>query len=339
MTAPDPAAPSGDEPWWPDFLALPEDTEPDAEQAAGLSSVPEPDHSHELDHDSSHELDHTAVLELSEPVGTPIGEPADDPGSEPAEGLASAPAGAGQLLDPDELAESAISPVALRMLGASPSGQPGEDDLPPLRHQVVLGDDQIDVVLAEPTADGSFGDRDENSWLASAPHLAWTPLPYDIPEDGLAFACVGAGDEGCLFIDLAAAPGAVAITGDNDAAVRLAESIAHQLCANAMPDRPISVLIVDRTIPEPHPATAISVQSLRDLTAALPDHRPDGTDIVFCELHSTEDAFALARIVGTAQHRIVPIVLGNLPGAAWSFTAYPSPVLDDGLLPLDSDFR
>jgi hypothetical protein len=96
------------------------------------------------------------------------------------------------------------------------------------------------------------------------------------------------------------------------------------------------VLIVGRTIPEPYPATAISVQSLRDLATARPDNGPDGADIVFCKLTSTEDAFALARHVSTSQHRVVPIIVGNLPGAAWSFTAFPGPALDDSLPPLDS---
>src|SRR6266568_6318092 len=50
-------------------------------------------------------------------------------------------------------------------------------------------------------------------WVASAPYLVWAPLPHDVPGGGVAFACVGAGSGGCLFIDLAAAPGAVACGG------------------------------------------------------------------------------------------------------------------------------
>ena len=96
-----------------------------------------------------------------------------------------------------------------------------------------LGDDQIEVVTGGATADEPFRGSDDDCWPAATPHLAWTPLPYDVPDDGLAFACIGAGDEGCLFIDLAAAPGAVSINGDSDAAVRLAESVAHQLCTDA----------------------------------------------------------------------------------------------------------
>ena len=313
-TTPDLPLPRDDESSWPDFLVLPEDTEPDAEQATELYPVQEPDN----------------FKELSEAVNEPASEPVNEPASEPV--------GTSQFSDPDELAESAISPVALRMLGADPSGQPAEDDPPALRHQVSLGDDQIEVVLAGAAADEPFRGSDDDGWPAETPHLAWTPLPYDVPDDGLAFACVGAGDEGCLFIDLAGAPSAISITGDNDAAVRLAESIAHQLCADAGADRQISVFIVGGTVPQPYPATATPVQSMLDLTTAQTGNHPDGTDIVFCELNSTEDAFALARHVSTSQHRVVPVVLGHLPGAAWSFTAFPNPSLDDDLPPLDSGF-
>lgn len=237
-----------------------------------------------------------------------------------------------------ELAESAFSPAALRMLGARALRQPGENDVPPQRHLVALGDDQIEVVLAEaPTADQASAPRAGDAWLTGTPHLAWAPLPYDVPDDGLAFACIGAGDEGCLFVDLAAAPGAVAITGDTDAAIRLAESIAHQLCTRVLPDQAISVLLVGSAIPEPHPAGATSVETLRDLATASLDSPPDSTDIVFCELRSNDEAFALARHVGSSRRRVVPVVLANLPGAAWSFTASQNTPLD-GELMLDSSF-
>jgi hypothetical protein len=221
-----------------------------------------------------------------------------------------------------ELAEPVLPPAALRILGAGPP-RPGDDDLPTQRHQVVLGDDRIEVVLAELEPEHEQG----GGRLAAPRYVRWAPLPYDVPDDGLAFACIGAGDEGCLFVDLAAAPGGVAITGDPDAAVRLAESIVHQLCASAAADQAISVLLVGGSIPEPHPAGATSVETLSDLATAGLDSRPGSTDIVFCELRSNEDAFALVRHVSSSRHRMVPVVIGQLPGAAWSFTASPEPVL------------
>jgi hypothetical protein len=186
---------------------------------------------------------------------------------------------------------------------AEPAAQ--EKELPSERHQVTFGDDLIEVVLAEAPAAG----------------LAWTQLPYDTPGEGLAYACVGAGDEGCLLVDLAAAPGAVALTGDTDTAIRLAESMVYQLCGRLTSDQSISVLLVGSAIPEPHPAAATSVEALRDLATAGLDHPPHDLDIVFCELHSDDDALELASYAGSSACRVVPVVLGPAPDAAWTFHA------------------
>jgi hypothetical protein len=218
-----------------------------------------------------------------------------------------------------------FSPVALRILGAQrSSAQLAETTVTTQEHEVALGDDRIQVVLAEAPAVSHDGrPQSGRSWLAATPYLVWAPLPYDIPDDGIAFACVGAGDEGCLFIDLAAAPGAVAIRGDGDAAARLAESIAHQLCMAAAAGRPCSVIVIGDALPEPHPADAVWVARLQDLELAPPPGSADGTEIVICELRSNEDAFALARYVSSSDRRVIPVVLADLPDAPWSLTARP----------------
>jgi hypothetical protein len=229
-----------------------------------------------------------------------------------------------------------LSPIALRILGAQRSSARLAEaaDVPVQRHQVGLGDDRIDVVLAEAPAAGHDGKRRSgHTWLTATPYLVWTPLPYDSPDDGVAFACLGAGDEGCLFIDLSAAPGTIAVGGDHAAAIRLAESIAHQLSMAATAGRPCIVIVVGDVLPEPLPPGAIWVDALRDLASASPEGSDDHTEIVFCELRSNEDAFALARYVGSAQRRVVPIVLANLPSAPWTFTSQPSLHPSDALHP------
>jgi hypothetical protein len=236
----------------------------------------------------------------------------------------------------DSSPPEAFSPVALRILGAQRSFlQRAESaSVPVQRHQVALGDDRIEVVLAEAPATSHDGrPRSGRTWLTANPYLVWTPLPYDAPDDGIAFACLGAGDQGCLFIDLAAAPGAVAIGGDDAAAARLAESIAHQLGQGASSGRSCSIVIVGSVLPEPYPPGAVWAAGISDLARASAASLADRTEIVFCRLRSNDDAFALARYVSSAERRVVPVVLANLPDAPWSFTAEPSRRETEGLHP------
>jgi hypothetical protein len=193
------------------------------------------------------------------------------------------------------------------------------------RLHVASGDDRIEVVLAKAPAAGHDGRPHGGAWLTSSPYLVWSPLPYDVPGDGVAFVCLGTGDEGCLFIDLAAAPGAIALGGDRAAAARLAESIAHQLSMAEDASQQRAVVVVGGAVPGPLPAGVTEVTTISGLGQAAAADLSGTARIVFCELHSNEEAFALARYTATAQHRVIPVVLAGLPGAAWSFTAQPSP--------------
>jgi len=218
------------------------------------------------------------------------------------------------------------SPAALRLLGLRQrTAGPGRPAGRPVQQlEVALGSFRIEVLLAEaPASDRTGRSAKGQTWIASAPYLVWTPLPHDFPSDGGAFACLGAGDQGCLFIDLAAAPGAVVLGGDQAAATRLAESIAHQLCAGPAAGS-ISVVVVGSALPPPPPLGAEWVASVGDLLQRGPG--PDRQiEIVFCRMDSNDDLFPLARHVARAQYRVVPVVLADLPGAPWSFIAHPSP--------------
>jgi hypothetical protein len=219
--------------------------------------------------------------------------------------------------------ERTLTPAALHLLGASlRKGKDSGSDGRVQRHQVMLGDDKVEVVLAQAPAPGRNGKpRSGNAWLATSPYLVWAPLPYETPDGGKAFACLGTGDEGCLFIDLAAAPGFITITGDSDSAARLAESLAHQLCRRAAEDESCMVVIVDDVVPEPRPLGAVVAPTLRDLGLLGPDVPVPETEVVFCTVRASEDALVLARYVGRSAHRVVPVVLGDLPDAPWSLHA------------------
>jgi hypothetical protein len=230
-----------------------------------------------------------------------------------------------------------LSPAGLRQLGVRrrPIGTAGAATSLVQRLRVTLGSYHIEVLLAEaPAGDRTGRSGKGRTWIASAPYLVWTPFPHDFPASGVAFACVGAGEEGCLFLDLAAAPGAITLGGDHAAATRLAESLAHQLCAGPAAGR-VSVLIVGNALPPPPPLGAQWIASVADLPGRRPD--PVGeAEIVFCRLDSNDDVFPLARYVAAAPHRVVPLVLADLPDAPWSFTAHPSPHLAPVLQPVVS---
>jgi hypothetical protein len=215
-------------------------------------------------------------------------------------------------------------------------GQPERSDpgLPAQDHEVVFGDDRIRVVLAEgPAATRAGQPHNGHTGFRPAPYLLWTPRPGDTPDGGVAFACLGTGAAGALFIDIGAAPGAVAIGGDDDAAVRLAESIAHQLCAAPAADRGCAVVVIGDTLPAPPPSAATWVASVRELAGpAWPPHfSGNGTEVIFCRSSPKADMIWLARYVSRARHRVIPVVLARIPEVPWSFTAQPSRHPDNSL--------
>jgi hypothetical protein len=187
-------------------------------------------------------------------------------------------------------------------------------------HDVVFGDDRIHVVLAGARFAGRDGQPGHGH--AAAPYLAWTQLPYDIPDIGRASACLGAGEDGYLFIDLAAAPGVVAIGGDGQAAVRLAESIADQLCTAFAAGGNCRVVVIGNALPPP--SGAARIDGLGDLKSALRGPVDDIT-VVFCPSSSSQDLRTLERCASDAGHPVVPVVLASLPDAPWTFTASPVP--------------
>jgi hypothetical protein len=294
---------------WPDYPTPPGDPSPDPDVADSASIA-----------EMSSGLPDTKPSARSEPTGPPASSSAPTGQDGP-----SAPTGP-QDRRPGSAATPEFSPVALRLLGAQRSSAQRRKaaEVPTQSHEVAFGDDRIQVVLTEAPIGGREGKaRAGHSWLATTPYLVWAPLPYDAPDDGVAFACVGAWEEGCLFIDLGAAPGAVVIGGDDAAASRLAESLAHQLCTGPAASR-TRIVVAGDVLPTPNPPGANWIASLDDL-GSLPPLGPDKqTELVFCRLRSNEDAFPLARYVASARRRVIAVALANLPDAPWSFTVQPS---------------
>jgi hypothetical protein len=230
------------------------------------------------------------------------------------------------------------SPGRVLPAAARPDGlgqpDPGEPGMAAQDHEVAFGDDRVHVVLAGVPAGAREGrPRSGHAGLRPAPYLVWTSRPGDTPDGGVAFACLGTGAAGALFVDIGAAPGAVAIGGDDDAAVRLAESIAHQLCAAPAAGRGCVVVVIGDTLPAPPPSAAAWVASLQELAGPA---RPlagsgDRAEVVFCRSTPKDDMLWLAGYVSRARHRVIPVVLASTPDAPWSFTAQPSRHSDESL--------
>jgi hypothetical protein len=242
---------------------------------------------------------------------------------------------AGQLARPAPAAidgrDGPSSPTSVLPAAARPDGpcQPdrGAAGMPAQDHEVAFGDDRIHVVLAGVPAGARDGrPRNGSAGFRLAPYLLWTSRPGDTPDGGVAFACLGTGAAGALFVDIGAAPGAIAIGGDDAAAVRLAESIAHQLCAAPAADRRRAVVVVGDTLPAPPPFAATWVASLHELAGPAwpPPGSGDRTEVIFCRSTPKEDMLWLAGYVSRASHRVIPVVLASTPDAPWSFTAQPS---------------
>lgn len=291
----------------------------------------------------------TGTAESAQPVPAPVGGQEDGYDPAPAPSAHGLDAGELDLVAPDAVAPDAavggpgsraaskFSPAALRLLGVRRRafGPVGGAGSLVQRIEVALGGYRVEVLLAEAPAGDRTGRSEKiRTWIASAPYLVWAPLPHDFPADGVAFACVGAADEGCLFLDLAAAPGAITIGGDQAAATRLAESLAHQLCLGPAADH-IGVVVVGTALPPPPPLGAQWLPSVADLVRRQP--RQDGkAEMVFCRLDSGDDVFPLARYVASAPSRVIPIVLADLPDAPWSLTASPSTLPAQVLQPVVS---
>ncbi|MEU8526661.1 hypothetical protein AB0C77_13875 [Streptomyces sp. NPDC048629] len=177
-------------------------------------------------------------------------------------------------------------------------------------HHVQFGDDLVEVRLGPGQAIG----QDVS--------VAWMPVPYETPEGGAAFVCLGSAEGmGCLFVDLAQAPGTVALSGDAGAAHRLLESVVLQLSVSPVLDHacatavgPLAVLADDLDRIE-------QVGTLAELVARRQEEGDPPFEFVFATVTGPEDEAALAELLD-GPGRVIPIVLGDTD-AEWQLSVEP----------------
>jgi hypothetical protein len=165
----------------------------------------------------------------------------------------------------------------------------------------------------EATYEVAFGD-DLVTARVTAGAALWRPLPQDVPA-GRAVVCVGAAPAGCLFLDLATAPGALAIDGPVDAVERLAEAFAYQLAGE--PSRTSVALLGDLLLGlDGGPG----VRRAPSLGAAAASASSDHVVAFLPAGHETSGGLLRGPLNGP---RLIEIRLGAADRASWSFTLLP----------------
>jgi hypothetical protein len=172
----------------------------------------------------------------------------------------------------------------------------------------------------------SFGDALIRVRIKAMPGITpvtWRPMPYDVPDDGVAHVCLGTSDKGCLFLDIGRAPGPIAVGGDPAVAARLVEAIVSYLSATLEPGRR-SVTVVGDVAKEMELGQVDRASTLRQIVPREPAAAPAGGPLiafVICSLADARDDAALAWLTSDRNGRVVPIVLGGLANAPWSLIA------------------
>ncbi|MFD3999040.1 hypothetical protein [Streptomyces sp. NPDC058548] len=182
--------------------------------------------------------------------------------------------------------------------------------------QVTFGDDLVDIVLS-----GTHPAHQDTS-------VAWMPVPYETPEGGAAFVCIGSADpSGCLFLDLAQAPGALSFGGDREAARRLMESVVLQLSASAVLDHSCATVVGPLRGLADGLERVEKIGSLRELVERRAEETDPPFEFVFCALASDDDRAALGDLVD-GPGRVVPVVLGEAEDVAWTLRVTPGEAAD-----------
>jgi hypothetical protein len=149
----------------------------------------------------------------------------------------------------------------------------------------------------------------------------WTNRPQPGPDQAGAWVCVGRDDRGYLFVDLAATPDLVTITGDPEARTRLGASFAEQIVRNGPDEADVSIVgdVVDPTALDGRGRFAADLAEFLSTGA----QRVGRLTVVICTVASDAELDVLRELVRRTDHRLVAVVVGDLPPARWSFDAKP----------------
>ncbi|KAA2261506.1 hypothetical protein F0L68_17175 [Solihabitans fulvus] len=149
--------------------------------------------------------------------------------------------------------------------------------------------------------------------------VRWTRLPHELPDDG-AFVHLGTAPQGCLFVDFARAPGPISLCGDAPTARQLAEWVVLQLATVFPAHRPHLTIVgplAEAVRPSDHVDRVPTLEQLLDDRPPAEGHALRA--VVFAQ-HTTVSAQALRALAAAGDAPVLPIVLGDVPDAAWRLT-------------------
>jgi hypothetical protein len=162
----------------------------------------------------------------------------------------------------------------------------------------------------------------------------WTATPDQVPAQAIAPVYLGAGLHGCLFVDLALAPGVITVSGEPLIRAGLGAQLVNWLGAAARGgNRRICVVVAGA----PFDLDYIDVDALRvpALSAFDPHALPAVTEVCFvvCRLAEPGDSAQILALAAQRDRRIIPIVVDDVVGSDWSLFAS-APVAVAGQTPI-----
>ena len=150
----------------------------------------------------------------------------------------------------------------------------------------------------------------------------WTPGPDQPPTLAIAPIFLGVGEGGCLFVDLALAPGVITVTGQQRVRSELGAELVNRLgVAIREGARRYAVVVAGAPFhPDLMVVDPIRIGSPSEFDQAL---LPAAAEVCFvvCAMGTPADAQWIHGLAKTAGRRVVPILVDDVVAADWSLYA------------------
>lgn len=164
--------------------------------------------------------------------------------------------------------------------------------------------------------------------LPSKPALTtpfqWTSDPDRPPPHALAPVALGSGERGCLFVDLALAPGLITIGGNRRVRDEFGAELVNRLGAAARGenDRPRYAVVVagqpfdpDLLVVEPTRVPSLAALEETELAPGIEAR------FVACALESADDVERIHALAAAKDRRTIPVLVDDIVSSAWSVFA------------------